>query len=89
MPRDERRDLSKRKRAVARPAVAREDVEEDGAAEEGVGGIIKGVVVAVPVEIKFRRPRHRRDEKELTHLLISTQHQTSKKRERSRAGCPL
>ena len=41
VPRDERRDLSKRKRAVAGPAVAREDVEEDGAAEEEVIGIIK------------------------------------------------
>ena len=52
VPRDEGRDLSEGERAVARPAVAREDVEEDGAAEEDVG-VPRGIRGKEVVQIRF------------------------------------
>ena len=57
VPRDRRRDLSKRKRAVARPPVAREEVEVV-MTEEGVGGIIKGVVVVAEREQEVAGSAH-------------------------------
>ena len=64
VPRDERRDLPKGQRAVAGPAVAREDVEEDGAREEDIGGVRERVVVAereVMLELDYDALKARAD----------------------------